>query len=202
MAASFRRSNYSLKSLFSLICNSSAYQLSARYPGEWNDRYTRYYARKYARMLNAEELHDAIASATGRPGNFRNGKQTVPMAMQVSMPRASGELKTFMQTFGQANRGTPARPPAPSPLQPIVLMRSPVVNDRVLAQKDSLVQRLLDTYKDDARVVDEMFLATLARQPSHAERKLAVSALARNRVEGAQNVQWALVNLAEFLYNF
>ena len=24
----------------------------------------------------------------------------------------------------------------------------------------------------------------------------------RNRVEGAQNVQWALLNLVEFLYNF
>ena len=33
------------------------------------------------------------------------------MAMQVSMPRANGELKSFMQAFGQANRGTPARPP-------------------------------------------------------------------------------------------
>jgi hypothetical protein len=202
LAASFRKSNYSLKTLFSLICNSSAYQLSARFPGEWNDRYTKYYARKYARMLTAEELHDAIASATSRPGSFRSGKETVPMAMQVSLPRASGELKTFMQTFGQANRGTPARPPAPSPLQPIVLMRSPVVNERVLAEKDSRVQRLLDAYKDDAKVVDELFLATLSREPSEEERALAVSALQRNRVEGAQNVQWALLNLSEFLYNF
>jgi hypothetical protein len=24
----------------------------------------------------------------------------------------------------------------------------------------------------------------------------------KNRVEGAQNVQWALLNLVEFLYNF
>jgi hypothetical protein len=202
LASGFRRNNYSLKWLFSTICNSDAYQLSARFPGEWNERYTNYYARKYARMLSAEELHDAIASATSRPGTFRNGKETVPMAMQVSMPRVAGDLKTFMQTFGQANRGTPARPPAPSPLQPIVLMRSPVVNDRVLAQKDSRLQRLLDTYPEDGKVIDELFLATLSRAPSDAERALAVAALQRNRVEGAQNVQWALLNLAEFLYNF
>jgi hypothetical protein len=202
LSAGFRKNGYSLKWLFSTICNSSTYQLSSRFPGEWSDRYTTFYARKYARMLSAEELHDAIASATGRPGAFRNGKETVPMAMQVSLPRAGGELKTFLQTFGQANRGTPARPPSASPLQPIVLMRSPVINDRVLAEKDSRVQRLLDSYKDDSRVVDELFLATLSREPSEAERRLAISALRHNRVEGAQNLQWALLNLAEFLYNF
>ena len=202
LAAYFRKSNYSLHQLFAVICNSSAYQLSARFPGEWSDKYTKYYGRKFVRMLTAEELHDAIATATGRPGEFKDGKDTVPMAMQVSLPRPSGDLKTFLQTFGQANRGTPARPPGPSPLQPIQLMRSPVVNDRVLAQKDSRVQRLLDTYRDNHKVVDELFLATLSREPSEAERQLALAALEKDRVQGAQNVQWALLNLAEFLYNF
>jgi hypothetical protein len=49
LAADFRKSGYSLHSLFRTICNSSAYQLSARFPGQWSERYTRYYARKYAR---------------------------------------------------------------------------------------------------------------------------------------------------------
>jgi hypothetical protein len=207
LGAWFQKNNYSLHKLFTLICNSNAYQLSARFPGEWSERYTPYYARKFARMLTAEELHDAIATVTDRPGNFKGGRRgtgpTVSMAMQLSMPRSSGELKSFLQAFGQSNRGTPPRPPSPSPLQPIMMMRSPVVNDRVLAAKDSRVQRLLDTYKDDdARVVNELFMATLARDASAAERELAVSAMAKNRVEGAQNVQWALLNLVEFLYNF
>ena len=202
LGARFRKTGYSLHGLFSLICNSTAYQLSARFPGEWNDRYTKYYARKYVRMLTAEELHDAIATATGRPGNFRMGKDSVPMAMQVSVPRPAGELRSFMQAFGQSNRGTPARPPSASPLQPIMLMRSPVVNDRVLAGNDSRVQQLLDAYSDNRKVVEELFLGTLARRPLPEETSLAAAALDANRVEGAQNVQWALLNLAEFLYNF
>ena len=40
-------------------------------------------------------------------------------------------------------------------------------------QKDSRVERLLDTYKDNGRVVDELFLATLSRPPSGAEKQLA-----------------------------
>ena len=179
MANYFRKNNYSLHKLFSAICNSNAYQLSARFPGEWDEKYTNYYARKFVRMLGAEEVHDAIAAATERPGNFgsrrgrrratpavsganaalaqsvqnaqaiQNNDELPPMppvsrAMQVTVPSPSGELKSFMQAFGQANRGTPARPPQPSPLQPIMLIRSPVVNDRVLAANDSRVQRLLE----------------------------------------------------------
>jgi hypothetical protein len=222
LATYFRTNNYSLHKLFSVICNSNAYQLSARFPGEWSDRYTNYYARKYVRMLGAEELHDAIATATERPGSFgrRRGRRAVaqanqavnndeppPMppvsrAMQVTVPSPTGELKTFLQAFGQANRGTPARPPQPSPLQPIMLIRSPVVNDRVLAANDSRVQRLLSSYQDNGKVVQELFLGTIAREPLPEEKALAVSAMEKDRVAGAQNVQWALLNLVEFLYNF
>jgi hypothetical protein len=83
-----------------------------------------------------------------------------------------------------------------------MLMRSPVVNDRVLAAKDSRVQRLLASSESNAKVVEELFLATLSRQPTPEEKAVAVSFLDKNRVEGAQNVQWALLNLVEFLYNF
>jgi hypothetical protein len=214
LGAYFRQNGHSLHKLFKLICNSSAYQLSARFPGEWNETYTRYYSRKFVRMLTAEELHDAIATATSRPGRFviaskkEDGSSdggapaSVQMAMQVAVPQPRGELKSFMSAFGESNRGSPPRPPTPSPLQPIMMMRSPVVNDRVLAAKDSRVQRLLDTYPDNGKVVDELFLATLSRQPLPAERSLAVSALEKSRVDGAQNLQWALLNLVEFLYNF
>lgn len=202
LATDFRKSGYRLKPLFRRICQSSAYQLSARFPGEWSENYSPYFARKFVRMLGAEELHDAIAMATGREGAFKYGKEKVGMAMQANLPSSTGELKSFMTAFGQSNRSNPPRPPSPSPLQPLLLMRSPVVNERILAAKDSRVQRLIDSYTDNGKVVEEMFLSTLARFPSEGERKLAVSALEPNRVEGAQNLQWSLLNLAEFLYNY
>jgi len=203
LAKEFRESGYSLRHLLRTICRSSAYQLSARFDGEWKDAYTKYYARKFVRMLTAEELHDAIAMATGRPGNFRYGDQQMPMAMQLSGPGGSSDVRYFMQTFGQSNRSNPPRPLTGSPLQPMLLMQSPVVTQRVLAAKDSRVQRLLDAYRDnDGRVVDELFVATLSRPPSAAERGVAVAALAPNRVEGAQNLQWALINQVEFFFNY
>src|SRR5262249_32769495 len=147
-------------------------------------------------------LHDAITVATDRPGSFKLGDQPKQMAMQLSGPGGNADLKYFMQTFGQSNRNNPPKALQGSPLQPLLLMQSPVVNDRVLAKKDSRVERLLASYKDDSRVVEEMFLATLSRRPTKDEAGVATAALGRNRTEGAQNLQWALVNLTEFFFNY
>jgi len=202
LAADFRSHNYSLKHLMKTICQSNTYQLSARFDGEWKDSYSRYFARKFVRMLGAEELHDAITIATGKPGNFKFGDTQVNMAMQLSGPSGGGDLKYFMQTFGQSNRNNPPKILTGSALQPLLLMQSPVVNDRVLAAKDSRVQRLLETYKDDTRLVEEMFLGTLSRPPSQEESNVARTALAAGRTEAAQNLQWALINLTEFFFNY
>ncbi|HUQ95854.1 MAG TPA: DUF1549 domain-containing protein [Bryobacteraceae bacterium] len=201
LANDFRK-GHSVKRLFATICKSNAYQLSARFEGEWNDAYTKYYARKFVRQLNAEEVHDSIVSATGRPGNFTYGGEKVGWAMQMSGPAGGGDLKNFMQTFGQSNRSNPPKPPTGSPLQAMVLMQSSVVTERVLAKNDSKVQQLLDTYKEDSgRIVEELFLGTLARPATRDEAKVGLEALSKDRQQGAQNLQWALVNHVEFLFN-
>ena len=82
-------------------------------------------------------------------------------------------------------------------------MQSSVVNDRVRAEKDSRVERLLASYPgDDGRVVDEIFLASLARRPSKGEKNVALTAMGKDRVAGAENLQWALINSAEFFFNY
>ena len=202
LAKHFRESGYSLQQLFRMICNSSAYQLSAAFPGEWNDTYTKYYARKYVRMLTAEELHDAIVTATGQPGDLKDGGRQVTMAMQVSVPQTKGDTKSFMQAFGQANRGTVAKKPAPSAQQPIMMMRSSVVNDRVLAAENSRLESLLNEHTSDAPVIEELFLSSIGREPTPAEKDVALTAMASNRKKGGEDLQWALLNLSEFLYNF
>ena len=161
LADYFRKNNYSLHKLFSLICNSSAYQLSARFPGEWSENYTKYYARKYARMLTAEELHDAIATATDRPGSLREAVTKEPRFAHGDAdqraPRVGRieELHAGVWTIQSRSSRAPA---GASPLQPIMLMRSPVVNDRVLAAKDSRVQRLLAPIRITAKLWTSSFL--------------------------------------------
>ncbi len=206
LAKDFRENGYRLKRVFRTICGSSAYQLSARWPvegrGEWKESYTKLYARKFVRQLNAEEIHDSIALATSRPGDFKARGERRSWAMQMSGPVGGGDLRHFMGTFGQSNRSNPPKAPAGSPLQAMLLMQSPVVTDRVTAEKDSRVQRLLDSYPDNERVIDELFLSTLSRPASANEKKVALDALSKDRQQGAQNLQWALLNQVEFLFNY
>ncbi|MBK9313600.1 MAG: DUF1549 domain-containing protein [Acidobacteria bacterium] len=65
LADEFIKQNYNIQSLIRLITKSTAYQLSSQYPGEWSLALVPYYARKYARRLDAEEVHDAVLKATG-----------------------------------------------------------------------------------------------------------------------------------------
>ena len=125
------------------------------------------------------------------------------MAMQVSGPAGSGDTKTMLAAFGQSNRSNPPKDPTGSPLQPLLMMQSGMVNDRVIAAKDSRVQRLLDTYlNDDAKVVEELFLGTISRWPTSAEQTVAKDAMKADRKRGAENLQWALLNQVEFLFNY
>lgn len=202
LAGSFRDSGFSVQELFRTVCNSSAYQLSAAFPGEWRDSYRDYFARKFVRMLSAEELHDAIVISTSRPSSFKFGDDTIGMAMKLSQPQGGGELKYLLRTFGQSTRRNPPKALSGSLLQPLVLMQTSIVADRVKAGDDSRVQRLLDSYADNERVVEELFLATLARKPSEAEQEVALAELSQDRVRGAENLQWALINNVEFFFNY
>ena len=202
LTSDFRRGNHSLKRLLGTICRSSAYQLSSRFYGEWKESYTPYFARKFARMLTVEELHDSIVLATERPGEFKFGDRTVGLAMKLGEPGGGEDVKRLMRTFGQSNRNNPPLPLVGSVLQPLVLMQSPVVNDRILAKDGSRVERVLKRYQEDEKVVNELFLATLSRPPSEAEKEVATASLSRDRTAAAQNLQWALINSVEFFYNY
>src|SRR6266699_2636624 len=58
LARWLQANQFDLRALMALITKSTAYQLSAVYPGNWDVSYVPYYARKYVRRLDAEEVHD------------------------------------------------------------------------------------------------------------------------------------------------
>ena len=76
-----------------------------------------------------------------------------------------------------------------------------MVNSRVLAEKGSRIEQLLAGGKSNPEIIEEMFLISLARRPAPAEMEVALQAFERNRKEGAEDVQWALLNGIEFILN-
>src|SRR6266446_3867751 len=65
LAQEFVDDGFNLKTLMRKIASSEAYQLSARYDGEWKADYEKYFARKLVRRLWAEEVHDAVVQSSG-----------------------------------------------------------------------------------------------------------------------------------------
>ena len=181
------------------------------------------------RLLSAPELHDVIALATSRPGSFGKDTVKVPMVMQLMDPAyVDREVAEFLRAFGQASRDEMPKKGPSSSLQAMLLMNSKVVLDRVLAEGNSRVEQLVKArhtdrvlvaqlHEDrtgrematdelestlDRFLVEKIYLATLARQPTEPEREVAMAALRPDPKRGAQNLQWALINSPEFVFNY
>lgn len=206
LAADFRASGHRLQHTIRTVMQSSAYQLSARFPGEWNDKYINYYPRHFARVMTGPEVIDAIATVTKVPMRFMRSGEPIGLVKQLTAPGDVGRrdegmpVDALMQSFFQSNRRTPPQAGnRPSTLQALLMMRSTVVNDRVRIDANGKVAELVASSRTDAELVDEIYLSTLARRPSAAEADVARGAIQKHRASGAENLLWALINSPEFL---
>jgi hypothetical protein len=223
MAADFQAHGYSLHHLIKSIMKSSAYQLSAHFPGEWKDAYAPYYARRYARVITGAEAADNVAHVTGVPYDFNWAGPGMTRVKQLANPfdvnppqRVGGvndlggtgtvegnAIKALMQSFFQSTRETPALlTNRPSAVQAMLMMTAPTVVDRVGNRSSSRLQQLMAARKNDRELIEELFLATLSRRPRPEELDVASGILRDgNRTERAEDLQWALLNTVEFLLN-
>jgi hypothetical protein len=203
MARDFSNSNFSFRHLVRTIMKSSGYQMSSRFTGEWKQEYASYYARKYVRMLSAAELHDAIVLATAVPSDKPGSDNKDGMVMQMPEPgKAAADVKNFLRVFGQSNRDDMPKKTPHSSLQAMVLMQSRLVNDRVAAKGGSRLQQLLTDIHDDHALVEKLYISTVSRKPTPPELDTALKALGQDRKRGAENLQWALINSPEFIFNY
>ena len=84
----------------------------------------------------------------------------------------------------------------------MMLMNSPFVTKRVLAEGGSLVEQLVKSAKPSGEIVDELYLATLSRHPLPEEKQLAVAWLDKDRKQGAEDLHWSLLNKLDFVFNY
>ncbi len=203
MARDFAANRYSFRHLIRTMMKSSSYQLSSSFAGDWKPEYTQYYARKYVRMLSAAELHDEIILATAKPGETVATDASDGMVMQMPEPgKAANDVKSFLRVFGQSNRDDMPKKTPQSSLQAMLLMQSRIVNERVAAKGGTRVEQLLGEKIDDRTLVEKLYLSTVSRKPSAPEMATALKALAADRTRGAENLQWALINSPEFIFNY
>lgn len=158
LSQEFSRNNFNIRHLLRVIAQSYTYQLSSKYPGTWKVEYVPLYARKFARRLDAEELHDAVVKATNLPpvsnAATRNGittprmigfplidelgakKREVQWAMQLPEPREpqfgqqNGSSANILNTFLRGNRDLNLRQADSSILQSLNMMNNDFISRR------------------------------------------------------------------------
>lgn len=217
LAQYFRDHDHSLKSVLRLIANSSAYQLSAWFPGEWKAAYAPYFARKFVRRMKAEEIHDSLVNATNLAVDIpiRGLDLRVKFAMEAFDPNdarggtvAGGrtspleDKRIFLESFGQTNRMAMPRSNDGSITQAILLMNSPFVLKQVKKETGSFLESLLaDARLSDDERIARLFQRFLIRNPA-AEEVSQARDVVKSSNTGWEDLQWLLVNKVEFVHNF
>lgn len=211
LAAEFRSLDFHLRPFLRLLAQSSAYQLSAYYDGEWKLDYVPLFARRYPRRLEGEEVHDAIAQATGLPGRYTVQGWTEPVlwAMQLPEPvepRSNRAVANFMNAFFRGNRDTQQRSQSGSILQELNLMNDSFVLSRLRVSASPTLRAVAELPTNGA-ALDELFLLFLGRLPSDAERVTGLAHLDKaaspaQRRAAIEDLAWVCVNKTEFIFSY
>ena len=203
----FIADKYDLRAILKTMAMSSTYQLSTQYtPGNWNESWTPYFARHLSHRLPAEQMLDAIVRATSVPVSFTvNGIGTVTSAMKLpdTLESSRNTYGRFLDEFGRGNRDDAARSNDTSIAQALSLMNdSQVVVNRVhRATANSTVAKVLASTTDPGTIADQIYLSTLSRRPTAAERQQAIAYLGSGVLaQKTEDLQWVLLNSLEFLF--
>lgn len=218
LAAEFQENHYDLRWLMRTIANSRAYQLSARYDGEWQPAWEPLFARKLVRRLWGEEIHDAVVTASNVYPTY-NVRNFMPVRLAMQLPEplglpdgTSGAVTRFLDSFFRGNRDDTKRKDEGSVQQALNLMNDPVVNNRIRvitkAGLDGKSPSLLAAHlgETDDVLIESLFLAVLSRPASAAEHASALEHLkgtaGTGRQQRAEDLLWTLFNKVDFLYNY
>jgi len=159
------------------------------------------FARYYARRMPAEVFLDAVNQVTSSKAGF-TGVST--SARAVDLPH-EGFGSYFLDTFDRPKRVTVCeceRSTGATLSQVLLLANSEEMENRIAAG-DGRVAKLVKDKKAPAEAIEELYLASLSRPPTDAEKNKTLSYLDQqaNKQQGLEDVLWALLNSKEFMFN-
>jgi hypothetical protein len=199
LAKTFVDSKWDLKQLMRTICQSRTYQLSIA-KNKWNEDDTINFSHASPRRLSAEQMLDALSVATGTRIQF-NG---VPKGMRaVQIPDGMVVGNDFLTLFGRPKRQSACECERTSNLtlsHALSLINGTTIGE-ALNSPDSRIAKLVNTEKDDRKLIEEIYLSCLSRPPTEKELKAVEFKQGANRLEVAQDLAWALLNSPAFLFN-
>lgn len=175
----FIKSGFNVQQLIKTIAKSRTYQHSIA-TNRWNKDDDVNYSHAIARRLPAEVLFDSIHRVTGSvskiPGLPAGARAVQTIDSNVKVPGG------FLELLGRPPRESACECERTNAMQlgPVLsLLTGPVLNDAV-ADPQNRIAKIVAAEKDDARVVEELYLAILNRRPTKAEIERDIKAIQGN----------------------
>jgi hypothetical protein len=209
---------FDLRALMKAMLQSNAYQRSSR-PLPGNRSENRFYSRYYPRRMMAEVLHDAIVQVTEVPTKFdwvafpgadRQKTDFYPVGTRAMQLYDSAVENYFLQAFGRNQRRIVCeceRSEEPTLIQVLNISNGDMLNGKLKAAGNR-VEKLLSLRRQgmsDGALLDEIYLACLARYPADAERNQLLALLppsgADEERQTVEDIFWGLMSSREFLFN-
>jgi organic radical activating enzyme len=112
----------------------------------------------------------------------------------------------FFRIFGRPVRASVCeceRSNEPSIAQALHLMNSEEIMSKI-KDRNGAARRLTKSGKEPGAIIDELYLGTLSRYPTDAERALMLRVFTEageDRQAAVEDVLWALLNTRSFVYN-
>ncbi|HLW66467.1 MAG TPA: DUF1549 and DUF1553 domain-containing protein [Gemmataceae bacterium] len=205
LAADFIKHKYDIRFIEKTVLMSRTYQLASK-PNATNRLDRRNFSHSQVRPIMAEAVVDVLNSALEVTETYGND---VPAGVHMTEVGASrlqnNNINYVLRIFGRPPRTTACDcERAMDPALPQTLYR--MTDQQILAklaQKDNRVRKLLATKKSDNEVFEELFLATLTRFPTEAEKQTIEKYRSgqANREAAFVDTMWALLNTREFILN-
>jgi len=206
LAAQFAASGFDMKWLIRTIALTQVYQRSYETPseGDVTDSTTASLAAPDAcpsQRLRADQLYNALVTALAIDDSDDNFRQ-IRGAMKGRFAQFRGPRGQFLKTFGY-DPSTPLSEVSGSIPQALVMMNSPQIQRQINGKNPrTMLGRLLKDNDDPREITRQLYLRTLAREPQPGELNACLNYVHdhRDRTEAFEDIQWALLNSAEFLH--
>ncbi|NOS70023.1 MAG: DUF1549 domain-containing protein [Verrucomicrobia bacterium] len=172
----FVGSKFNVRHLMEIICKSRTYQLSIR-PNKWNADDKVNYSHAIARRLPAETLFDAVFRVTGSTPQIPGAKpgQRATQLADAAMDVGSG----LLATLGRPVRQSACECERSSDMglgSVMALLSGPTISGAINEPTNSLAT-LVETEKDDRKLIDEVFLRVVNRPATESETKNVLALL-------------------------
>ena len=207
LAKDFRDSGYDLRHMIRTIVQSRTYQLSS-IPNDTNKNDRINYSHQQPRALEAAVLLDAISTVAGVRADLEfheraGGGDPSPGTHAVeTIPDLCPSV--FMDAYHRSmRRSLPAGHPRPNLLEATDMIAGSAYTTKLI-ESGGRLDLLLKKGASDEQVIDDFYLAALARTPQTEEKEALSSYMQQrqaNRKGALANIEWALISSREFAYN-